>query len=203
MQYGLTAVYPVMSDHHHEVLDQPLDKCLPIRVCILSCGPLTQVMNFQNWAKTVHKNQWKLNWHVPSQEEADYAGAINQKFILDQLSVLSQPENLTEYALLLLATGIFGIVRIISRFSKDILKCLTLIHYAIAGSSTLAPYMDGEVIPLIPTHTPNVHFPTTVVPTGTPGVVIWFLQNALEYYKVLSLLDIYPNNFRAEGTGWQ
>ncbi|KAH7730239.1 Protein C14C10.5 [Aphelenchoides avenae] len=131
MQYGLTAVYPVMSDYHHEVLDQPLDKYLPIR----------------HWAKTVHKNQWKLNWHVPSQEEADYASSINQKFILDQLSVLSKPENLTD---------------------KDILKCLTLIHYAIAGSSTLAPYMDGEVIPLIPTHTPNVHFPTTVVPTGTP-----------------------------------
>jgi hypothetical protein len=69
--YSICSLYTYPKDYRKEY-DQPFDQFLPIR----------------HWAKTVKREEWKLDWHVPTDEEVDFAGAMADKYVTSPLQLL-------------------------------------------------------------------------------------------------------------------
>uniref|UniRef100_A0A915MZF0 Proteasome activator Blm10 mid region domain-containing protein n=1 Tax=Meloidogyne javanica TaxID=6303 RepID=A0A915MZF0_MELJA len=100
--------------------DQPFDKFLPIRHC----------------AEPINKDHWKINWHIPTIEEVDYASELVNKFITTPLEqLLANFKDTTD---------------------KEVLKILKIAHHALMACSHLLPFHNVMPINLIPMAVPNV-----------------------------------------------
>lgn len=49
-------------------------------------------------------------------------------------------------------------------FSKEILKCLSIIHFSLEGCAILLPFFEGKELSIIPMVTPNVQFKMPCMP---------------------------------------
>ncbi|KAI1719469.1 proteasome-substrate-size regulator, mid region domain-containing protein [Ditylenchus destructor] len=102
--------------------------------------PFDKYLPIRHWAHTINKKTWKIDWHIPSADEVAFATDITKKLIIDNLATLSNAEKMTE--------------------------CLSIVRCCLEGCSNLCPYFDGEIIPIVPTSTPNIQFLTTVLPSS-------------------------------------
>ncbi|KAI1720671.1 proteasome-substrate-size regulator, mid region domain-containing protein [Ditylenchus destructor] len=105
--------------------------------------PFDKYLPIRHWAHTINKKTWKIDWHIPSADEVAYATDITKKLVFDNLETLSNAEKMTD---------------------AEILRCLSIVRCCLEGCSNLCPYFDGEIIPIVPTSTPNIQFLTTVLP---------------------------------------
>ncbi|CAK5057001.1 unnamed protein product [Meloidogyne enterolobii] len=78
---SLCSTYPIPNCLRTRY-DQPFDKFLPLRHC----------------AEPIDKDHWKINWHIPTIEEVDYASELVTKFITTPLEqLLDNFKDRTEY----------------------------------------------------------------------------------------------------------
>ncbi|KAF7632932.1 hypothetical protein Mgra_00007634 [Meloidogyne graminicola] len=123
----LCSIY-IIPKSFHKLCDQPFDKFLPLR----------------HWAEPVNKDELSYDWHVPSDEEVNYALKLVDQFITSPMqNVLTNFKELTD---------------------KEIQRNLKIAHNALTGCSNLCPFFDGEVLSLIPMATPNIVLDVVTVP---------------------------------------
>ncbi|CAK5017318.1 unnamed protein product [Meloidogyne enterolobii] len=129
----ICSTYPIPSCLRTRY-DQPFDKFLPLR----------------HWAEPVNKDDWTLNWHIPSDEEVEYATKLVDQFITKPLQqLLANFKDTTD---------------------KEILKILKIAHHALVACADLLPFYDGQVLNLIPMAVPNVELDVVTVPPNVKKI---------------------------------
>ncbi|KAL7079669.1 hypothetical protein ACQ4LE_001115 [Meloidogyne hapla] len=131
--HSISAIYPIQSSLR-ERYDQPFDKFLPLR----------------HWAEPINKDNWNLNWHIPTDDEVEYASKLIDQFITNPLEQL--------------------LVNFKETTDKEILKTLKIAHNALVACADLCPFFDGEVFQLIPMAVPNVVLDTVTVPPNVKRI---------------------------------
>ncbi|KAF7624668.1 hypothetical protein Mgra_00010059 [Meloidogyne graminicola] len=112
----------------HKLCDQPFDKFLPLR----------------HWAEPVNKDELSYDWHVPSDEEVNYALKLVDQFITSPLqNVLTNFKDLTD---------------------KEIQRNLKIAHNALTGCSNLCPFFGGLA-------TPNIVLDVVTIPCNVKKII--------------------------------
>ncbi|VDK18534.1 unnamed protein product [Anisakis simplex] len=136
----LTSVYSDNNELNREVLDQPLEKYLPVR----------------NWAKTANRNSLSMRWHIPNEDEMRLAGAILDEFFYPELEKLNNPDSLSKTEMLqslaVVSSCLSGISASLPALSGPLLKFIDTpvkfypFEFLAAPSSLKPPTRNGENI---------------------------------------------------------
>ncbi|KAF7625955.1 hypothetical protein Mgra_00009856 [Meloidogyne graminicola] len=127
-----SAFYKYITDQYYNFVNEHLFNSKP------AMDTITKMVGsiVAHWAEPVNKDELSYDWHVPSDEEVNYALKLVDQFITSPLqNVLTNFKELTD---------------------KEIQRNLKIAHNALTGCSNLCPFFDGEVLSLIPMATPNI-----------------------------------------------
>uniref|UniRef100_A0A914ZKA9 Proteasome activator complex subunit 4 n=6 Tax=Parascaris univalens TaxID=6257 RepID=A0A914ZKA9_PARUN len=136
----LTSVYSDNNEQNREILDQPLEKYLPIR----------------NWARTANRNSMCMRWHIPTEEEMRLAEGILDEFFYPQLDKLATPDSLSKTEMLqclaIVSSCLSGISASLPALSGPLVKLVKSpvkvypFQFIAAPPSLKAPSRNGENI---------------------------------------------------------
>uniref|UniRef100_F1KQG9 Proteasome activator complex subunit 4 n=1 Tax=Ascaris suum TaxID=6253 RepID=F1KQG9_ASCSU len=113
----LAEIYPDMEGKRHRELDLPLEVSLPIR----------------KWGAAVRKDMISMRWHVPSDEELQFAQNILTEFVRPEIERLQKPNGVDK---------------------QSIKKALYVIEKLISCVGRLIPEFNTPVLMLVDTRVP-------------------------------------------------
>ncbi|VDM39814.1 unnamed protein product [Toxocara canis] len=136
----LTSVYSDNNEQNREILDQPLEKYLPIR----------------NWARTANRNSMRIRWHIPTEDEMRLAEAILDEFFYPELDKLANPDSLPKtevlQSLAIVSSCLSGISASLPPLTGPLVKLVNSpvkmypFQFIAAPPSVRAPTRNGENI---------------------------------------------------------
>ncbi|KAF7632271.1 hypothetical protein Mgra_00008341 [Meloidogyne graminicola] len=113
------------------------------RLCT-KCIKFIIFLPLRHWAEPVNKDELSYDWHVPSDEEVNYALKLVDQFITSPLqNVLTNFKDLTD---------------------KEIQRNLKIAHNALTGCSNLCPFFGGLA-------TPNIVLDVVTIPCNVKKII--------------------------------
>ncbi|KAL3074330.1 hypothetical protein niasHS_015160 [Heterodera schachtii] len=115
-------------------------------------------LSIRHWAMPVDRNNWQMDWHLPTDAEVDFAQSLVDKYIFESLERLVNDD---------------GTAGLKQTDDKQLLNKLTIAFKCFEGCSALCPLFDEseEIVQLSQMALPNVKIAFTSVPAHVKRLV--------------------------------